>query len=509
MSDVRIGDGSLVMEDVERVARAGQTVALDPEAREAVASTRAFLEDSVSDGRTIYGVNTGFGRLANVPIPPEKLGLLQQNLVRSHASGVGRPLPEEVVRAIMLLRANALSFGNSGCRPVVVERIVEMLNHGVHPVVPEAGSVGASGDLAPLAHVALGLIGEGEVHVDGVRRPTAEALSGAGIDPIELTAKEGLALINGTQATTGIGVLALLDAERTLMAAEVAGGMSLEALKGTPEAFRVEVQQIRPHYGQRKSAAILRRLLQDSEIRESHREGDPRVQDAYSLRCMPQVHGATHQALRYVREVLAVEINAVTDNPLFFPEADAVVSAGNFHAQIVSQALDFLVIAMADLAAISERRIERLLNPDLSMLPAFLARDPGLESGFMIAQVTAVDLLSEMRVLSHPASVDSVPTSASQEDHVSMGMAAARKARRAAEFLEYIVAIELMTAAEAVEHHRPLTSSDTIEAVLARIREYVPPLETDRTITPDLEALRTLIHGQGFADLIGDLDVEP
>jgi histidine ammonia-lyase len=501
-NEVLVGERPLTLAEIESVALDHWIVRLSPESREAVSATRSFLEGMVADGRTIYGVNTGFGRLADVAIPAEELGALQRNLVRSHASGVGRPMAEELVRSIMLLRANALAVGHSGCRPQVIELLLDMLNARIHPIVPEVGSVGASGDLAPLAHIALGLIGEGIVDYRGERRPTAEALEASGLEPVELVSKEGLALINGTQATTSHGLLALLGAERAVATAEVCGAMSLEALKGTPEAFRAEVHDVRPHRGQRRSAAWLRHLLRDSEIRESHRHDDPRVQDAYALRCMPQVHGAAHQALGYVREVIEVEANSVTDNPLFFPEAGVVVSAGNFHAQIVSQALDFMAIAMTDLAAISERRIERMLNPDLSGLPAFLARSPGLESGFMIAQVTAVDLLAEMRVLSHPASVDSVPTSANQEDHVSMGLASARKVRRALECLQYVLAIELMIAAEAVEYHRPLRAGIGVEDALARVRERVEPLTVDRSITSDLETLKEFIHRGGLADLV-------
>jgi histidine ammonia-lyase len=385
---------------------------------------------------------------------------------------------------------------------VLVERLLALLNAGIHPRVPEFGSVGASGDLAPLAHVALALLGEGPAEQGGVESPVGGLMAGAGIEVLALGSKEGLALINGTQATTGIGVLSLLAAERALEAAEVAGAMSLDALLGTPEPFREEIQNARPHPGQKRSAARLRGLLAGSEIRESHREGDPRMQDAYSLRCMPQVHGAAREALGYVRRILETEANSATDNPLVFPEAGVVVSGGNFHAQIVSQALDLLVIAVADLAAISERRVERLLNPDLSMgLPAFLASRPGLESGFMIAQVTAVDLLAEMRILSHPASVDSVTTSANQEDHVSMGLAAARKASRAVDCLERVLAIELMCAAQGIDYRRPLRSSGAVEEAHARIRLDVSKLDGDRMLGPDLETLTELIRSGELAAL--------
>jgi histidine ammonia-lyase len=505
---------NLTLEQVAAVALDRAPVALSLPAREAIERARAHVERAVARGDRVYGVTTGFGRLAEVVISPDQRAALQTNLIRSHAVGVGPSLPPEAVRAIMVLRANALARGASGIRLEVVERLLELLNRGVHPVVPEAGSVGASGDLAPLAHVALALIGEGRVEVEGQVRATAEVLAEAGLEPLALAAKEGLALINGTQATTGLGILALLRAESALEAIEAAGAMALEALKGTPEAFRAEVSEVRPHAGQVRAAAVLRRLLRDSEIRESHRDAahDPRIQDAYALRCMPQVHGAARQALAYVRGVLETEANSVTDNPLVFPDADdgaegrgAVVSAGNFHAQVVSQALDFACMAVADLASISERRVERLLNPDLSQgLPAFLAHTPGLESGLMIAQVTACDLLAEMRVLAHPASVDSVPTSANQEDHISMGMAAARKLTRSVGCLEYVAAVELLAAAQGLEYRRPLRGGVGVEAAHAAVREVAAPLEGDRSLSQELEGLAGAVRAGRFR--LGRLD---
>ncbi|HAC07465.1 MAG TPA: histidine ammonia-lyase [Gemmatimonadetes bacterium] len=508
MSDVILDGRSLSLEDVRQVALGPETeVGLSEEAVARMADSRALIERLVSSGEPVYGVTTGFGRLADVTIPPDDRTTLQHNLVRSHASGMGDAMDREAVRALMVLRANALARGHSGCRVVLVERLLELLNSGIHPRVPEFGSVGASGDLAPLAHVALALIGEGPAEKDGTESPVQGLLADAGIEPVTLGSKEGLALINGTQATTGLGILALLAAERALETAEVAGAMSLDALLGTPEAFREEIQDARPHAGQARSAARLRALLAGSQIRESHREGDPRVQDAYSLRCMPQVHGAAREALAYVRGILETEANSATDNPLVFPEAGVVVSGGNFHAQVVSQALDLLAIAVADLAAISERRVERLLNPDLSMgLPAFLTSHAGLESGFMIVQVTAVDLLAEMRILSHPASVDSVTTSANQEDHVSMGLAAARKARRSVACLQKVLATELMCAAQGIEFRRPLRSSDPIEAAHARIRLDVPKLEGDRVLGPDLDALTDLIRSGELAGIGAEED---
>lgn len=470
-------------------------VELAPEAVLAMDDCRAFLEARLATGSTIYGLNTGFGRMADTRIGEKDLGRLQVNLIRSHCAGVGRLLAVHEVRAIMVLRANALAAGSSGCRSAVVAQLLEFLNREIHPAVPETGSVGASGDLAPLAHVALALIGEGEVFgPEGDRSPTGLRLADEGLSGLTLEAKEGLALINGTQATTGIGGLALERAIRALEAAEVTGAMSLEGLMGTPDAFRPEIHRVRPHPGQRVSAERLLALLEGSEIRDSHRTGDPRVQDAYSLRCMPQVHGAAREALSYVRRVVETEMNSVTDNPLVFPAADLILSGGNFHAQVVSAALDFMAIALVDLASIAERRIERLLNPDLSGLPAFLARDPGLHSGFMIAQVTAADLLSEMRVLSHPASVDSVSTSAAREDHVSMGMSAARKARRSVELLEAVLGIELLCAGQALEFRRPLRSSPPVERAHARLRADVRALGDDRVLSADMEAAVGIIR---------------
>ncbi|MFH1762896.1 MAG: histidine ammonia-lyase [Gemmatimonadota bacterium] len=495
----------LLLEDLARVARDTSVhLSISDGAHEAVGRSRAFVESLLEGEAQIYGVTTGFGRLAEVVIPPAQREELQTNLIRSHSAGVGRPLCREEVRAIMVLRANALSRGHSGCRIDVVERLVEYLNLGIHPLVPEAGSVGASGDLAPLAHIALTLLGEGSVEYRGSVRPTEEVVATLGIVPLRLREKEGLALINGTQATTGLGALAFLRSATAMEAAEVAGAMTLEGLKGTPEAFREEAQAVRPHPGQATSAARLRSLLRESEIRESHRYGDPRVQDAYCLRCMPQVHGAAREVLGYARRILETEANSTTDNPLILPDVGAVISAGNFHAQIVAQALDFLAIALADLASISERRTERLLNPDLSGHTPFLARKPGLESGFMIAQVTAVDLLGEMRVLAHPVSIDSVPTSANQEDHVSMGMAAARKLRRSVECLEYILGIELLCAAQALEDLKPLRPGLGVERAFELLRQRIPPLTQDRVLSGDMEIAAEMVRSGVFSKLVPD-----
>jgi histidine ammonia-lyase len=492
----------LTLHEVEVVAEGRERdVRLAEDARQRVAQSRTYVEALLGKNERIYGVTTGFGRLSEVFISAPRRSELQVNLVRSHSCGLGAGLSTREVRTIMLLRANALAHGNSGCRVEVIERLLEFLRRGIHPFVPEVGSVGASGDLAPLAHVALALLGEGKVEVGGVDQKASDALAAAGLRPLRLVEKEGLALINGTQGTTGLGLLALLGAERALETAEVAGAMSLEGLRGTPEPFRPEIHRTRPHAGQIESAARLWSLLADSEIRESHRYNDPRVQDAYSLRCMPQVHGATRQVLAYVRQIIEVEINSATDNPLIFPAEEMVISAGNFHAQIVAQALDFLAIGLADMASISERRIERLLNPDLSDLPAFLARDPGIQSGLMIAQLAAADLLAELRVLAHPASVDSVPTSGNKEDHVSMGMTAARKARRAVECLEYVLGLELLCAAQALEFLKPLKPGRGVKQAYDLVRERVTPLDGDRVLTDDIEAIRDLVRHGAFVPL--------
>jgi histidine ammonia-lyase len=490
----------LTLEEVALVLEGLETgLTLAESARARMERSRAYIEMLLARNERIYGVTTGFGRLSEVFIAPARRSELQLNLIRSHSSGLGQRLSTREVRAIMLLRANALAHGNSGCRVELVERLLEFLRRGMHPIVPEVGSVGASGDLAPLAHVALALIGEGEMEVEGTTIPAAEALAKAGLKPLRLVEKEGLALINGTQGTTALTLLALLGAEQLLDTAEVAGAMTLEGLRGTPEPFRPEIHRARPHVGQITSARRLWSLLVDSEIRESHRYNDPRVQDAYSLRCMPQVHGAAREVLRYVRGIIEVEINSATDNPLIFPEQDLVVSAGNFHAQVVAQAADFLAIALTDVASISERRIERLLNPDLSELPGFLARDPGIQSGLMITQLAAADLLAEMKVLAHPASVDSVPTSGNKEDHVSMGFTAGRKVRRTLECLEYVLALELLCGAQALEFLRPLHPGRGVKRAYEVVRRHVAPLDGDRVLTGDIEALRGTVKTGAFA----------
>lgn len=508
---ITIDGSSLVLADVEAVARDRVPVRLATAAAERVRASRDVLERLLDEAGPVYGVSTGFGSLAHVRIARDEQRALQRNLVRSHAAGVGRPLSADEVRAILLLRANALARGQSGCRLVVVERLLEFLNRGIHPVVPEIGSVGASGDLAPLAHVALALMGEGRSEAGGDVAATSELLRRAAISPLELAEKEGLALVNGTQAVTGIGALALQRFGRALDTADVAGATTLEGLRGTPDAFRAEIHAARPHPGQIASAGRLWALLEGSEIRESHRVGDPRVQDAYSLRCMPQVHGAAREAFAYARRILTTEANSTTDNPLVLGGEGAagrgrVLSGGNFHAQIAAQCLDLVAMAAADMASISERRIDRLLNPNLSGLPAFLTPVPGIRSGLMIAQVVAADALAEMRVLASPASIDSVPTSASQEDHVSMGMAAARKVRRCVALLETVLAVELLCGAQAVECHRPLRAGAGVERALKVVRSRVPPLVDDRVLSEDIGAVVELVRA---GTLAGDQGLPP
>ena len=508
MTEILELDGrTLRLEDVERVAGGdAPEVRLGNAARERVSAARAFVERIVRENRIVYGITTGFGALAEVSIPPERIRELQLNLIRSHAAGVGPPLPVAEVRATTLLRANVLALGHSGVRPVIIERLLALLNLGVTPVVPSLGSVGASGDLAPLSHLALVLMGEGAALYRGERMSGAEALRRAGIEPVVLEAKEGLALNNGTQVHTAIGILALLRAERAVETAEVAGAMSLEGLRGTPDAFDPLLQRARPQAGQAVSATRLRVLLHESEIRESHRHGDPRVQDAYSLRCMPQVHGAARQALGFVRGVLEVEANSATDNPLVFAAEERVISGGNFHGQPVAQALDFLAIACADLASISERRIARLIDPALSGLPAFLTRDPGVNSGFMMAQIVAAALVNEAKLRAQPASTDSIPTDANKEDHVSMGVAAALKARAAVELLETVLALELMTAAQALEFLKPLRAGAGVDAAYRKLRTAVAPLGTDRVLADDIQVAEGLVRNGTFAEIWRDVE---
>jgi len=498
---IELTGNDLTVEQLRRVVYEREAVALAASAREGVARARATVEKLIAENAVVYGVTTGFGDLARVKIPPDQLKAVQLNLLRSHAAGVGEPLSEPETRATLLLRANVLAKGYSGVRPVVIERLCELLNRGVHPVIPSRGSVGASGDLAPLSHLALVLIGEGEAFYEGKRLSGAEALKRAGIEPIVPEAKEGLALINGTQPSLAVGLLALLEAENLADTADVAAALALDALRGTPVAFDERIQALRPFPGQARSAANLRRLNQGSEIRESHRDCG-RVQDAYSLRCAPQVHGAVRDALAYARRVFETELNAGTDNPLVFADKGEVLSGGNFHGQPLALALDVLAIALVQLGNISERRIERLINPALSELPAFLTKQPGLHSGMMMAQVTAAALASENKGLAHPASVDSIPTSGN-EDFVSMSMGAALKARRVADNVKTILAVELLCACQGIDLLAPLKTGKLAQQAHAAVRRAVPMLDADRVLAPDIEAVRVLISQQTFRKILG------
>ncbi len=481
---LELDGNSLTLTAFEDVVVRGAPVSLAASARERMLRSRAVVERLVATNATVYGVTTGFGLLSDRHVGGDQLRTLQLNLVRSHACGVGDSLSERETRGLMLLRANVLAKGYSGVRPAVAELLCEMLNRRVQPPIPSRGSVGASGDLAPLAHLALAIIGEGE---------GGEALRRAGLQPLQLEAKEGLGLLNGTQAMLALGLLHLLEAERLAATADVLGAMSLDALKGTDTAFDPRLHDVtRPHPGQVESAANLRRLIEGSQIRASHRDpkDDPRVQDAYSLRCMPQVHGAARGVIQHVRSVFEVEMNSATDNPLVF---DEVLSGGNFHGQPLALALDYLAIGLASIAGISERRIERLVNPTLNEdLPAFLAKNPGLESGMMEAQVVAASLVSENKTLAHPASVDSITTSGNKEDFVSMGMGAALKLRQVVENTRHVLAIEAICAAQALDF-REQKSSPRLEQAKSTIRSASPRLETDRVLSTDIAAVAQLI----------------
>ena len=489
----------LPLAEVAQVALAREPVEIAAAAEEAISASRRVVEEIVARRAIVYGVSTGFGKLAEVHIPSDKLEQLQVNLVRSHSCGLGRPLSEPEVRAMMLLRANVLTLGFSGIRLEVIQLLVGMLNKNVCPVIPEKGSVGASGDLAPLAHLALSLLGEGEAFFNGERMSSASALEKAGLQPTDLRAKEGLALLNGTQAMHAVGGLALFRAKRLARIADVAGAMSLEALKGTPVAFDERIHNARPHPGQRAVARHLLALLRESEIRDSHTKDDPRVQDAYSLRCMPQVHGAVRGAIEHCEEILAIESGSATDNPLVFTDNGDVLSGGNFHGAPLALALDYAAIATTDLMSISERRIDRLTNPDLNEgLPAFLAQHPGMQSGFMIAHVAAVALLNEAKVLAHPASVDNLPTSAGKEDHVSMGMTGALKLRTIVEDAENVLAIELLAAAEGLEFRRPLKAGVGVERAFTTLRGIAPRVDEDRALSTDIERVAEAIRNGQF-----------
>ncbi|HKO35443.1 MAG TPA: histidine ammonia-lyase [Pyrinomonadaceae bacterium] len=500
---IELDGQKLSLAEVSAVARAEETIALASKARQRIEQSRLVVERIIAENRTVYGINTGFGKLSDIRIDPSQIRELQLNLVRSHSCGLGNPLSIEEARAMLLLRANVLALGYSGCRAIVVETLVEMLNRGVTPLIPEKGSVGASGDLAPLAHLALTTIGEGEAFYEGERMESSDALKRAGIEPLQLEAKEGLALLNGTQAMAAVGGLALHHATRLTRLADVAGAMSLEALKGTPVAFDERIHAARPHRGQTEVAAHLRELMHDSEIRESHVENDPRVQDAYSLRCMPQVHGAVRDALAHVRDIIETETGSATDNPLVFTDTGEVLSGGNFHGAPVALALDYAAIALTDLMSIIERRLDHLVNPLTNEdLPPFLSRQPGVGSGFMMLQIVAASLLSEARVLAHPASIDNVPTDGGKEDHVSMGMTGATKLRSIVELAEKMLALELITAAEGLEHRKPLKPGRGAHQAYEIVRKHVTRLTADRSMSADIQAIADATRTAEFDTLL-------
>jgi histidine ammonia-lyase len=485
----------LSLEDVVSVSR-GEPVVLSPAAVDRIRAARAVVEAKVAEGETVYGVTTGFGSLANVRISPEQAATLQHSIVRSHATAVGRPLSRAEARAMLALRAHVLALGHSGVRVEIVERMIEMLNRDLVPVVPEQGSLGASGDLAPLANLALPLIGGGEIlTADDGRRPAPEAMREAGLEPLVLQAKEGLALVNGTQGMLAVGILAAARVALLAKTADIVAAMTIEAALGTDAPFDERLMALRPHAGQAASASNLRRLLAGSGIMASHRDSEHLVQDAYSLRCAPQVHGATREVLRFAEGVLAVEANSVSDNPIVFPESDEVLSGGNFHGQPVAVALDALAASTVPLASISERRLYRLLDPTLNNgLPAFLVEESGLNSGFMLAQYTAASLVSECKSLAHPASVDSITSSAGQEDHVSMGMTAARHARDIVANVEIVIGLEAMAAAQALDLRAPLEPAGGTKAALDAVREAVSHLDADRELGPDIAAATELVR---------------
>jgi histidine ammonia-lyase len=492
---ILLSGNDLSLTDLLAIADDRAEVGLAPEARTRVAASRAVIDAKANGDAAVYGVNTGFGNFAETRIEKADLAALQLNLLRSHAAGVDAPLPIRAVRAAMALRANVLAKGFSGIRVETLEALLALLNRGVHPRVPSRGSVGASGDLAPLAHLALVLVGEGEVIGDqgSGHVPGAEALHAAGLEPVTLGPKEGLALINGTQVSTAVLALALAGAERLSRAADVTAAMSIDALMGSMHPFESRIHEPRPFAGQATAAANLLRLLEGSPINASH-VNCGRVQDAYSMRCAPQVHGAAREALTWIRHIVEVEMNAATDNPMVFAESGEIVSGGNFHGAPLALAADLLVMAVAQLATISERRSERLVNPALSGLPAFLTQHGGLQSGLMIAQVTAAALTSEIKTLSHPASVDTIPTSANKEDHVSMSMHAALKAERALQFATNVLAVELLCACQAIDLRQPLHSSPALMGAHRIVRARVPMLVDDRPPAPDLDAITELIR---------------
>jgi histidine ammonia-lyase len=508
MKAIMLGMDGMSLEELVAIAREGARVRLAKESEERIVKARKLIEQWVQEGRTIYGITTGFGALSDVAISREDTRQLQENILMSHAAGVGESLDEETVRATMALRIKDLARGHSGIRLETVQSLAELLNRGVIPVVPEKGSVGASGDLAPLAHVCLVLIGRGEAWYQGQKMSGLEALKKCGMKPVQLQAGEGLALVNGTQLMTAIGGLSVYDAMRLSKMTDIAAAMSLEVLMGTRTEFDPRIHEARPHPGQAVAAHNMDRIIRGSEIITSHKDCS-RIQDAYTLRCSPQVHGATKDAIAYAKKVVETEMNSSTNNPLIFPESEEFLLGGNFHGQPVALAMDFLGMAIAELANISERRIERLVNPQLSGLPAFLVSDGGLNSGFMIAQYTAASLVSENKVLSHPACVDSIPTSANKEDHVPMGTISARKCREILRNTEHVIAIELLCAAQAMDLFTNMKPGQGTLVAYRMIRDTVPHLEGDRVLSKDIETVVSLLKSSTIVEAvesaIGDL----
>lgn len=500
---IHIDGASLTLEEVIRVARFGEKVEITDAARANVQKSRDYIDKLVAEERVVYGITTGFGKFSDVHISREETEHLQKNLIMSHSCGTGPLFSEETVRAIMLLRANALSLGYSGIRLSTLQSLVDLINHGIHPAIPEKGSLGASGDLAPLAHMTLPLLGLGKAFYEGELIDGAEALKREGLAPVTLSSKEGLALINGTQVLTAVGAIAAYDAKYLMKLCDIAAAMTGEALTCIIDAYRPELHTLRPHQGQVDTAANMRMILAGSQ--RTTRQGEARVQDAYSLRCVPQIHGASKDALNFVLEKVAIEINSVTDNPIILADLDLAISGGNFHGQPMALPFDFLGIAVAEMANVSERRIERLVNPSLSGLPAFLIQGGGLNSGFMIAQYAAAALVSENKVLAHPASVDSIPSSANQEDHVSMGTIAARKARDILDNVSRVIAIELTAAAQGIELESDVDTRELAPGTRAAydcVRSKVAPLTADRIMCTDFDAVLKLVKSGEIVDAV-------
>ncbi|HLP17318.1 MAG TPA: histidine ammonia-lyase [Bacteroidota bacterium] len=496
MKTLRLDGSSLTIEDVYLASTSPMKIAIAPSSIQAMKKSRRLVEEWLERKESIYGVTTGFGEFSNVHIPIDKIEELQENLIMSHAAGAGTMLPPDIVRGMMILRINALAKGFSGIRPSTVEFIVKFFNAGLVPVVPAQGSVGSSGDLVQLAHMTLAFLGRGSVMEGSLLhiKPAEDALKRVGLKPIRLSAKEGLALINGTQMMTSFASLIIHEAELLAKLADITAALSVEALRGTDRAFDPKIHNVRPYPGQMASASNLRRLVAGSQIRESHRINDTRVQDAYSLRCAPQVHGASRDALGYVKQIVSVEINSANDNPLIFPDEREHLEGGNFHGQPIALAMDFAAIALSELANISERRIERMVNGSLSGLPRFLTKNGGLNSGLMIAQYTAASLVSENKVLAHPASVDSIPTSANQEDHNSMGSIAAQKCRRVLRNAQTVIAIELLTAAQAIDFHKPLRAGKGTEAAYKTVRKAISFITHDVLLYDEIQKSVALVR---------------